>query len=83
MLEGFLGKGCSRAKDGVGNDLVNCSGHDDINPSGIVMEEFSYRRDHKVKKVFGGIYKEELQDNRVCLLYGGYEVHSNFTIRFF
>ena len=44
MLEVFLGKGCSRAKGGLGGGLGKCLGHYDVCLSGFVMGYFSHIR---------------------------------------
>ena len=52
LLEGFVGEGCDRTKDGIGNGLGKSSVHDDVSLTGFVMEELYHRRKQKVKKVF-------------------------------
>ena len=51
VLEGFVGKGCSRTKDGFGNGLRKCLVHDDVSLTYFVMEDLSHRMDHKSKKI--------------------------------
>ena len=52
LLEGFVGKGYNRMRDGVGNGLGKCPLHDDMTFIGFVMEEFSHRSEQKAKKGF-------------------------------
>ena len=52
VVEGFVVEGCFRTKDGVGNGFGRCSVNDNVGLNEFLMEEFSYRRKRKVKKVF-------------------------------
>ena len=51
-MEGFICKGCCRTKDGVVNRLGVILRHDDLSFIGFIIEEFSYRRDEKLKIFF-------------------------------
>ena len=52
VLKVFVGKGCVRTKDGVGNGLGKCSRHNDVSLTGFVMEDLSHRREQEAKKGF-------------------------------
>ena len=50
MQQVLVGEWCRGAEDGVGGGLGKCLLHDDIGLAGFVVEQFSHRRDQKVKK---------------------------------
>ena len=82
ILEVFIGYGCGRTKDGIGNVLDKCPGYDDLTLTGFVMEEFSQRRNQKAKKGFLWINMVEVRKKITCLLDGVCEVQDNFIIFF-
>ena len=83
VLGGFVGEGCSRTKDGIGDGLGKWLGHDYVSLTGFVMEKLSHRREQKVEKLYWGINMEEVRDNMMLFLDGGYEVQGNFTMNCF
>ena len=64
VLGVFLGEGCNRNKDGVGNGIGKFSGHDNVSLKGFVMEELFHRSYQKVKEVFCCINMVEVRENR-------------------
>ena len=64
LLEVFVGEGCGRKKDGVGDCLGKLLGHDDVILTGFFIEEVSYRRYQKLKKVFQWINMVKVRYNR-------------------
>ena len=52
LLGLFVGERCGRTNNVIRGGLSKFSGHDDVSLTGFVVEEFSHRRDQKMKKGF-------------------------------
>ena len=63
-----------------GNGLGKCLVHDDVGFAGFVMEGFSHRTDHKVKRGLLGINMLKLWKNRELMLDRDRDFQSNINI---